>query len=283
MTISGKTRVFAILGDPVDHSLSPAMHNAAYAALGMDAVFVALPTQDGAQAVRAAQALGLQGLAVTAPLKLEAQGACDDVEPLAKTIGAVNTVRLGARVEGFNTDVDGIVGALAQADRTMAGASVLVVGAGGTARAVLGAAAREKSADLVVAARDADKAAAALEPVARALNLPLQVVTLNGEDFERIGRRADIVVCTVPADPDDPKPPFDPALLHAGQTVLDAVYHPGGTPLLIAAKKAGCRTVGGDRMLLDQALRQFALLTGSEPPAQIMEQALADALKESAS
>jgi shikimate dehydrogenase len=263
--ITGATRVVGVIGDPVGHSRSPAMHNAALAALGLDWVYVALPVArgDGAAAVRAVTTLGLAGLNVTMPHKADAAAACDDLSPEASALGAVNTVvNAGGTLVGHSTDGDGFLRALDDEGITSAGQRVLVIGAGGAARAITYALGRV-GAHVTVAARrsEAARRAAALAPDADATGLDGIAV----EGF-------DVVVNATPLGMDGEVPPFDTAELHAGQFVYDTVY-PIETPLLGEARARGLRAAGGLGMLVHQGALSFSLWTGVAPPLDVMRAA----------
>jgi shikimate dehydrogenase len=260
--ITGSTRVVGVIGDPVEHSRSPAMHNAAFGALGLDWVYVALPVArgQGAAAVRAVPALGLAGLNVTMPHKADAAAACDDLASEAVALGAVNTiVNADGTLVGHSTDGDGFLRALGDEDVVVDGRSVLVVGAGGAARAITHALGRT-GATVTVAARrpEAATSAATLAPDAVAVGLD-----------ELALERFDIVVNATPLGMSGEAPPFDPAGLHADQFVYDTVY-PTDTPLLREARARGARAAGGLRMLVHQGALSFALWTGIAPPLDVM-------------
>jgi shikimate dehydrogenase len=267
--ITGATRVVGIIGDPVTHSRSPAIHNAAFAALGLDFVFVALPVPagEGTAAVRAAATLGLAGLSVTMPHKDAAARACDELTPAAAALNAVNAVvrRDDRSLLGASTDGEGLVRALVDEDVTPAAQRVLVLGAGGAARAIV-AALGDHGADVAVAARRADaaRAAAALAPGAHPVAM--------AEVAEWVPD-AGVVVNATPLGMNGEPPPFPPDRLHAGQLVLDTVYHPAETPLLAAARAQGARAANGLGMLVHQAALAFELWTGHDAPLDVMRAA----------
>jgi shikimate dehydrogenase len=263
--ITGTTRVVGIIGDPVGHSRSPAMHNAAFDALGLDWAYVAFPVArgDGAAAVRAVTTLGLAGLNVTMPHKADAAAACDDLAPEAAALRAVNTVvNADGALVGHSTDGDGFLHALDDEGIEVAGHRVLVVGAGGAARAITHALGRV-GAHVTVAARrpDAARSAAALAP-------DVDAVGLDGIAVERF----DLVVNATPLGMEGEAPPFDTAKLHTGQFVYDTVY-PAETPLLREARARGLRAAGGLGMLVHQGALSFSLWTGVEPPLDVMRAA----------
>lgn len=268
--VSGATRLCAVIGDPVRHSLSPRLHNAAYAALGLDRVYVALevPAGHGRAAVRSIVEFGIDGLNVTMPHKEDAAAACDELTPDAAALRSVNTVvrRPDGTLLGASTDGEGFLRSLGDAGLDPTDATVLVVGSGGAARAVVAALGRV-GARVTVAARRADAAAtaAALAPGSRSTDL----AAVPGE----LGRTA-IVVQTTPVGMDGTSLPFDPAALGPDHAVCDLIYHPAATPLLVAAAARGARTVGGIGMLLHQAALAFELHTGVPAPLDAMRAAL---------
>jgi shikimate dehydrogenase len=271
--LSGHTRVVGVIGDPVSHSLSPTLHNAAFEALGLDWVYVAFPVARGrgADAVAAASALGLAGLNVTMPHKEDVAAACDELSPDAAALRSVNTVvaRPDGRAFGDSTDGPGFLDALADEAIDVSGKPVLVLGAGGAARAVILALGRAGAAVAVAARRpDAAESAAALAPGATA-------IALGAADSAAFS----VIVNATPLGMSGGDPlPVDPGSLHAGQAVVDLVYHPADTPLLTAARAGGATAVNGLGMLLHQAARSFALWTGEPAPLDAMRAAVTTAL-----
>jgi len=263
--ITGATRVVGVIGDPVGQSRSPAMHNAAFDALGLDWVYVAFPVPRGAggAAVRAAPTLGLAGLNVTMPHKADAAAACDDLAPEAVALGAVNTVvDAGGTLVGHSTDGDGFLRALDDDGVTVAEERVLVLGAGGAARAITHALGRV-GAHVTVAARrrDPGRSAAALAPDGVAVGLDEIVVD-----------RFDVIVNATPLGMHGEPAPLDTAQLQPDQFVFDTVY-PADTPLLLEARARGLRTAGGLGMLVHQGALSFSLWTGVTPPLDVMRAA----------
>lgn len=277
-----------VIGDPVRHSLSPVLHNAAFAALGLDWAFLAFPVPAGQApaALAAVRALGLEGLSVTMPHKSAVAALLDRASPTVEALGAANTVvRRGPELVGESTDGPGFLDALRfelSPPFEPAGARCLVVGAGGAARAVVLALAGAGAAAVVVANRSPGRARAAA-----ALAGPLGRV---GGVEEADG--ADLVVNATPLGMDlGPGPASDllpdplsgapdslpvPAeRLGPGQLVVDLVYNPRVTPLLVAARRRGARTVDGMGMLVHQAAHAFTLWTGVPAPLTAMRQAVA--------
>jgi len=268
------TLLAAVIGSPVRHSLSPAIHNAAFAARGLDWAYLAFEVrEDGAPAALAgAEALGIRGLSVTMPLKARIAGLVDHLTPVAAALGAVNTVSFGPEGStGDNTDGAGLLGALgSEQGWEPAGRRCVVLGAGGAARAVVLALARAGAAAVVVVNRTPERGAAAAALAG--------AVGRVGGLGEAAG--ADLVVNATPvgmagtrgAD----RVPLDPALLGPGQLVVDLVYHPVRTPLLVAAADAGARVASGLGMLVHQAALAFEGWTGVDAPLDAMRRAVGE-------
>ena len=260
----------AVLGKPVAHSLSPVIHNAGYAAAGLDGWHYTAHECGEAELADFVRRLGPEwsGLSLTMPLKAAAIAVADAVAPLAAAIGAANTlVRQGDAWRAENTDAPGMVDALRGAGVAMA-AHVAVLGAGGTARAAI-AAARELDAAAVTVYARRREAIAELASVAAALGV--RVVGADWADAALAGD-ADVVVSTVPSGVADP---LAATMRWRRDGVLfDALYHPWPTPLAAAAAAAGARVVSGLDLLLAQAIRQFELFTGVPAPAEAMRTAL---------
>ena len=265
LPVTGQTTVAGIIGDPVAHSRSPAIHNAAYAALGLDWVYVAFRVAPGTvrAALRGLAALHGAGCNVTMPHKREAAEACDELAATADTLGVVNTVVVrDGRLVGDSTDGGGFLDAAREDGVDLAAAAVLVLGAGGAARAIVDALGG-RTARLRVAARrpDAAAAAAALAPGSE----PVPFAALDDAVTA-----SDVVVNATPLGMHGEAPPFDTDRLTAHHVVLDTVYAPPETPLLAAAAARGARAINGLGLLVHQAARTFGLLTGREAPVEVM-------------
>jgi 3-dehydroquinate dehydratase / shikimate dehydrogenase len=261
------TRLFGLVGRPVAHSVSPAMHNAAFAAAGLDAVYVPLDAADFDDFAAFAAATGVEGVSVTAPYKAAALAAARGEESAMRS-GAANTLRRAGdgAWDACNTDVHGFLAPLAQ--EALAGRRVTVLGAGGAARAVvLGLASRH--AEITVVARQPDRArdVAALAGAAWAAWPPAP-------------GSWDLLVNTTPVGtwPDTGEAPVDADAL-TGALVYDLVYNPPDTALLRAARARGLRTIGGFEMLAAQAARQFEWWTGQGAPFASMREAGIEALR----
>jgi shikimate dehydrogenase len=263
--------VFGLIGNPVGHSLSPPMHEAAYEQLGMDARYVTFePDEDAAAAaIESAQTLGVTGLNVTIPFKQDVLGAVDP-DPLAERIGAVNTVDLtGDRARGYNTDAVGAVRALRQHEVTLDGTAV-VVGAGGAGRAVAFGLADEGMTVSV-----------ANRTVERAHDLAADVPGASGHGLDDLGALladADVLVNCTSVGMEEDETPVPADTLHGDLAALDAVYSPIETRLLRDAADAGATTVDGAWMLLFQGVEAFERWTGRDAPVETMNAALREGL-----
>lgn len=268
--ITGAHRLVALLGDPVGHSLSPAMQNAAFAA-GHDALaYVALRTPPAKlRAVLAGlRAMDFAGANVTTPLKDPALKLMDRLDPSARQAGAVNTiVARNGKLTGHTTDGEGAVAALQEAGAEVRGGTALVLGAGGTARAVAHALAKHKARVLV-----ANRTAAKGKALAKAVGG--EAVGWKGADLASAVARATVLVQCTPVGRDGQASPVPERVLHDKLAVLDAVYRPGGTPLVRAAKAKGGLALPGEALLLHQGALSYALWTGKDAPLGAMRAAL---------
>lgn len=256
----------AVIGSPVAHSLSPAIHRAAFAAAGLDWSYVAFDVPDGeaGAALAAMRTLGIAGLSVTMPHKSAVAELVDRLDPAARTLHSVNTVGWdGDELVGSSTDGAGFVASLADASVSVSGARVAIIGAGGAARSLIDALARAGSDAITVLNRSPDRAeqAAALVPVASAG----VVRDLDGADI--------VVNATSVGMGDDGTVPCDPNRLHAHQIVADLVYHPLETPWLALARERGSIAVDGLGMLVHQAALQQRIWIGTTPDTAAMRAA----------
>jgi shikimate dehydrogenase len=266
--ITGATRVAAVIGHPVAHSLSPALHNAAFRAAGADWVYAAFDVAPGAAAAAldAMRVLGLGGLSVTMPHKEDVAAAVDLCAPAARALASVNTVvRLpDGRLEGHSTDGAGFVASMREAGCDPTGRRIVVLGAGGAARAVVDALARERAAQIIVVNRNEARAE-------QAAALAGGLGSVGGIDA---AGDADVIVNATPVGMgDDGGTPLPAHVLRSTHVVVDLVYHPIETPLLAAARAAGAHAVDGLGMLVHQAALQQQLWRGEMPDTAVMRAA----------
>jgi shikimate dehydrogenase len=270
-------RLAALIGTPIEHSLSPVIHRAAFDAAGVEWGYAAFDVAAGrgAEAVAAMRVLGIAGLSVTMPHKHDVAAAVDRLDPAALALRSVNTISWdGDELVGSSTDGAGFVAALADDGISVAGASVAILGAGGAARSLIDALGRSGAASISVINRSVDRARSACELAAAA----------------RIGHpddltRADVVVNATsigmgidPVDATGSDLPCDPELLRPSQIVVDLVYHPLRTPWLVAAEHVGARAIDGLGMLIHQAALQQRLWLGEPGDVVVMRRAALNAL-----
>lgn len=269
LQIDASSPVYAVIGDPVAHSIGPAMHNRALAACGLPGVYVAFRVSGAADAVAAIRTLGLRGVSVTIPHKVAVMEHLDEVDETARVVGAVNTVVLeDGRLVGTNTDGGGALDAIT-AVTPVAGKRVAVLGAGGAARAVAGSIARSGG-RVTVYNRSPGRAAGLAEDLGLE-HRPLADVTGGGIDIL-------VNTTSVGMAPRADAMPIDPMVLDPATVVMDIVYNPVETALLAAARRIGCPTVDGVAMFVGQGARQFERWTGVPAPVDAMRAAVVEVL-----
>ena len=266
---SRHTKIYGVLGNPIGHSLSPAIHNAAFKAVGINAFYGAFQTSDLKGSILGMRALGICGMSVTIPFKTDVMVYLDALDPLAEQIGAVNTIVNDAGVlKGYNTDGLGAMKAL-ETVMDPKGKKCLLVGAGGAARGV-GFTMKKRGMALVVANRSEDRGRA----LADFLKCPFVPLLEIGE------LDVDVLIQTTPVGlfPNENDSPVPEDLFRKGMVVMDAIYNPLETKMLKDARTMGCTTIGGLEMFIHQGASQFHLWTGLKAPLKIMRDALKGAL-----
>ena len=276
--ISGKTRLVALIGHPVGHSLSPAMHNASFAAEGLDFVYVALDVEpeDVPEAVRGAAALGLRGFNVTMPHKRAVFPLMDELDESARVSGAVNTVVIeGQKLSGHNTDGFGLVEACKEAGAGLAGRRVLLLGAGGAAASIAVAFCEEGIDELCIVNRSVEhgeRLARKLSDAGKKTRIEVHPPEFMNEAFSD----GPVIVNATPLGMKEHESlPLPPERLDENTTMVDAVYRPGvETAVIREARQRGARVVTGERMLLYQGVLAQKLWTGLQPNVRAMASAL---------
>lgn len=262
--------VYGLLGNPVRHSLSPIMHRAAFRALGMNAEYVAFQVMDIKHALAGIKGLGIRGASVTIPFKEEVIPLLEGVDPVARKIGAVNTIvnRDGILI-GYNTDWMGFKSCISNW-MDPEGKSFVILGAGGAARAVLYGV-LEIGGEAILLNRDAERAKRVAEEFGCVWH-PLEAIKTM---------EADVLVNTTPVGmwPKDREMPVPRETLRRFQRVVDIIYNPLPTRLLREAEKEGGKTMSGLEMFLHQGAEQFRLWTGMDPPFEVMRKAVLEELQ----
>jgi shikimate dehydrogenase len=274
MDVSGKTKIVGIFGNPIEHTLSPLMHNSAFRTLGLDMCYIpfrVLP-EDLPSAVRSVQALNLTGVNITVPHKEHVITLLDVIDEEAAFIGAVNTVvNSNGKLKGYNTDGRGFMNSLSELGISTEGKDILIIGAGGASRAI-SYYLSERASRLFLYDVDLGKAGK--------LTTDLQKIRSNIYLLEKISAdtTAHIVINATPLGLKQGDPlPLNPDLITPGMTVCDLVYK--RTMLLQEAAKKGAKTLDGSGMLLWQGVLAFELWTGIKPPVDVMRKALLSGIR----
>jgi len=284
MKINGKTKICAIIGDPVGHSLSPAMHNAAFKELGLNIVYVAFPVKTDMleNAILGAKSLGLLGLNVTMPHKHAVIQYLDETESTAKAMSAVNTIlNERGKLFGYNTDGKGAMIALQENRVHPEEKKMLLLGAGGAGKAIAFQAAQETT-ELVILNRTHENAKQLAELLNRTFGTKVTGRPLSAESLKEELGTTDILVnaTSVGMNPDVNASPIPADLLHSGLCVMDIVYNPLETKLLKDAKIVGAKVVSGLEMLLYQGAVAFEIWTNCPAPVDVMKKVALSKLAE---
>ena len=276
MNIKGSTNIVGLIGHPVEHSFSPPMHNAAFEELGMDYAYVAFDVepQNLKSAIEGAKSLGIEGLNVTIPHKIEVMKYLDEIDEVADLIGAVNTIDF-KDMKGYNTDGIGAVRAIEEV-ASIKDKNVVIAGAGGASRAISFYIAKYGADKLTILNRNVVKAQKLASDVAGS-GLVSNVEANSISEIASLLNDADILINTTPIGihPNvNDKPIASASDMHEDLVVFDAVYNPNETVLLKEAIKAGAKPVYGIKMLLYQGAESFKIWTDNEAPVDVMEDAL---------
>lgn len=279
--ITGQTKLLGVIGYPIAHSLSPVMHNAAIAHLGLDYVYLPLPvsTAELGVAIAGFAAIDLQGFSVTIPHKQAIIPLLSEVSNLAQTVGAVNTVwRTERGWSGTNTDVEGFIAPLKLLNRDWTQIEPIILGNGGAARAVLLGCVQLGCPEIHVVGRSVQKLSQFQQSWVNA-PLPVTINVHRWEELPQLLPQADLLVNTTPVGmhPNTEQSPLDNAamqLLHPGAIAYDLIYTPNPTQFLKQAKQQEAIAIDGLEMLVQQGAEAFKIWTGQTPPVDIMRQSL---------
>lgn len=280
MKIKGSTNVVGLIGNPVEHSFSPPMHNAAFKALNMDYVYVAFDVlpENLENAIRGGKALNIKGLNVTIPHKINVMEYLNEIDDVARLIGAVNTIDF-KNLKGYNTDGIGAIKAIKEV-MPIENKKVILAGAGGASRAISFYLAKENPEEIIILNRNTKKAENLSKDL---LNSKLTDNVKSGsiDEIEKYIRDGDILVDSTPLGmyphtEDTPIATSD--MMHEDLVVNDIVYNPNETALIKEALKADAKPVYGIKMLLYQGAESFKIWTNQDPPIDVMEKALKETL-----
>ena len=276
--MSPALRIFMLIGDPVEQSLSPAMQNAAFKALGLNCIYTALriPAPMLADAMVGIRAMGISGLNVTTPHKVNIVSMLDELDESASLVGAVNTVKnVKGKLVGFNTDGDGALRALEQKVGPIAGKRVVLLGAGGAARAIAFSIVRA-GAELTIANRTVSRAQALASAIQEKLGASVKLIGIGRSELTAAIERADVLInaTMVGMRPRAGQTLVTSSMMHPGLVVNDIVYEPLETRLLREARRAGATIIDGLGMLVHQGALAFEIWTGRRAPIKVMEAAV---------
>jgi shikimate dehydrogenase len=279
MDIDAHTQFCGLIGNPVEHSLSPAIHNAAFQKLGLNFVYLAFRVEAIGDAIKGLRSLGnFRGASVTIPHKVSAVPFLDSLEPTARHIGAINTiVAEGGVLKGYNTDAIGALRALRESDVTLKGRQVVMLGSGGAARAIAFALGAETGIDrLTILGIDEQERTILVRDLRLKAGMAVQESLLDESMLRKVLPDTHVLIhCTpIGMSPKVHQTSVPATLLHPGLTVMDIVYNPRDTQLLKDAKVAGCRVIPGLEMFLYQAAAQFELWTNQAAPVDVMRKVL---------
>ncbi|MCL2760239.1 MAG: shikimate dehydrogenase [Desulfuromonadales bacterium] len=284
MSITTKTRLFAVIGNPVSHSLSPVIHNVAFNALGLDFVYLAFKVEDLRSAIAGVRAMdNFMGLSVTIPHKTELIEYIDEISEIDRLIGSINTVvKENNRLVGYGTDGPGAIKALTDAGVSISGKNILMLGAGGAARAIAFSLLFEEPASLTILNREAelemlDNLASDLKKVEKSKVIHS---VLTEDSVAASMAKADIIIhCTsIGMFPNVNVSLVPKELFKESQTFFDVVYTPLETKLLSDAKSMGCKVISGVEMFVNQAALQFEYFSGKEAPVDLMRKVVMEHL-----
>jgi shikimate dehydrogenase len=274
--MSGTSRICGVIGDPIAHSMSPVMHNAAFDKLGLNYLYVPfrVKKEELGKAIAGVRALNIRGLNVTIPHKVTVIPLLDKLDLLAQRIGAVNTiVNDDGVLTGYNTDTTGFLQTLLERGVEPRGKNVVILGAGGASRAISLILA-ERGSNLIILNRTLDKAKEYASRISQVFKKEVKALELNKENLAKVLAKADILVnaTSVGMSPNSNETPVSPDLLKPSLTVFDIVYNPIKTRLLREAEAAGAKTISGVDMLVWQGALAFELWTGAKAPVKLMKE-----------
>jgi shikimate dehydrogenase len=280
--VTGKTRICGLIGDPVEHTISPALHNAAFQSLGLDYIYVPFRVEPTRleEAMAGVRALCLRGINVTIPHKVAVLPFLDEFDSMAENLGAVNTIVNNEGIlRGCNTDAVGFYQALTAEGVDPVGKKITILGAGGAARAVSFILA-DKGAQLTILNRDESRAKKLGDSLMRLFRCEVVTGGLQKRASGKILEKTEILINTTSVGmlPQSGSSPIPSGLLHKEQVIFDIIYNPRITPLLEEAAAVGAKTIGGIEMLVQQGAAAFELWTGKKAPLEVMRRAALQAM-----
>jgi len=280
--IDAKTKICVLIGDPVEHSFSPLIHNAGFNALGINFVYVACCVKDLEHAIKGIRALNIRGASITIPHKLKAISFVDKLDDLSQKIGSINTiVNQKGKLIGYNSDGMGALKAFQDHTIDLKGKSVLVLGSGGVARAItFSLVMRGEVKRLQMLGIIKEEMNILIEDLRKTGGSDIQGTLLQEDILQKTLSASDILINCTPIGmyPKIKESPVPSSFLRPGLLVFDVVYNPPQTTLLKDAQKANCMTISGLEMFINQAIVQFELWTGEKAPVDAMKKVFLEQL-----
>ena len=273
--MQGPFKTYCIIGDPIDHSLSPAMHNAAFKSIDLNCIYIAFRVPKGELEVslNSLRATNISGFNVTIPHKVDIIPYIDELDPSAKKANAVNTVHhIGGTFRGYNTDVQGFIEPLHKRRISLNGMKILLIGSGGAARAIVAALSNEIGISHIIVANRTKKHADEL--ISMASDLGLRADFTRMENLGEHALNSDLIINSIPNGLNDEQSIVDYDHISKDSIVYDIVYTPMVTNLIEQAKNAKATVIYGYEMLLAQGARAFEIWTGINAPLEAMKKAL---------
>lgn len=267
-------KTFAVIGDPIDHSLSPNIHNAAFRELGLDCTYIAyrIPKDELEEGIESLKKINISGFNVTIPHKIEMMKYLDKVDEGCSVIGAANTVIFSDGIlKGYNTDMDGFLDPIKKKNIPIKNSKVLLLGAGGAARAIVAAFAKENAEEIVIANRTIEKA---YELVKFGKKVGIDAKAIRFEDADKYVATHKFIVNSTSIGLKNEPSPIPTDSISENSIVYDIVYMPMKTDLLKKSKEKGATIIYGYEMLLGQACRAFEIWHEREAPYEVMKRAL---------
>ncbi len=283
MKVSGETKVIGLIGNPVEHSISPYIHNSAFRELNLDYVYVTFKVEKENinKALEGIKGLEIEGLNVTIPHKSRVIEYLDEVQETAEKIGAVNTIkRDGLVLKGFNTDGKGVLKALKKEIDGVKNKNIILLGAGGAARAI-GFTLAEAGGNLTISNRTDSKAEKLTSEIRNGTSQEVNKIPQKKKELEKVIKDSEILInsTSIGMHPNEGETLVKSDMMHKDLTVMDIVYNPLRTKLLEEAEKAGANTIPGVGMLVHQGAASFKIWTGKDAPVKTMWDAAEEALK----
>ena len=270
----GMLKTFAVIGDPIEHSLSPTIHNAAYRELGMECTYIGyrVPKGELGTGIESLKKIKIAGFNVTIPHKIEMMKYLDNLDENCKKIGAVNTVLNDDGIlRGFNTDMEGFLEPIKRKEITIKNSKILLFGAGGAARSIITGFGKEKAKEITIVNRTKSKAD---ELVELSNELGLKSVSKSMEDMDDLESDFDIIINSSSLGLKEEKSPIPRKIINEETTVYDIVYNPIKTDLIKMAKEKNAKIIFGYEMLLGQAVRSFEIWLDKKAPYDVMKRSI---------